>query len=85
MIISFSSPLNLIQRWYCEEKPVPLSEKVKGLLFFFFGWQMLHYFVKDFFAPVIASPYQEGGKFRLWVVSDLVKVKMRKYFIIAAS
>lgn len=34
---------------------------------------MLHYFVKDFFAPVIASPYQEGGKFRLWVVSDLVK------------
>ena len=45
---------------------------------------MLHYFVKDFFAPVIASPYQEDGKFRLWVVSDLVKVKMRKYFIIPA-
>lgn len=36
-------------------------------------WKMLHYFVKDFFAPVIASPYQEGGMFRLWVVSDLVK------------
>lgn len=34
---------------------------------------MLHYFVKDFFAPVMASPYQEGGKFRLYVVSDLMK------------
>lgn len=35
---------------------------------------MLHYFVKDFFAPVIASSYQEGGKFKLYVVSDLLKV-----------
>lgn len=35
---------------------------------------MLHYFVKDFFAPVIASSYQEGGKFKLYVVSDLMKV-----------
>ncbi|KAJ7385973.1 hypothetical protein OS493_012305 [Desmophyllum pertusum] len=36
-------------------------------------WKMLHYFVKDFFAPVIASSYQEGGKFKLYVVSDLMK------------
>jgi len=35
---------------------------------------MLHYFVKDFFATVIASPYQGGGKFKLYVVSDLMKV-----------
>ena len=35
---------------------------------------MLHYFAKDFYAPVIASPYQEGGKFNLYVVSDLMKV-----------
>ena len=35
---------------------------------------MLHYFVKDFFAPVIASSYQEGGQFKLYVVSDLMKV-----------
>lgn len=35
---------------------------------------MLHYFVKDFFAPVIASSYQEDGKFKLYVVSDLMEV-----------
>ena len=35
---------------------------------------MLHYFVKDFFAPVIASSYQKGGQFKLYVVSDLVRV-----------
>lgn len=29
--------------------------------------------MKDFFAPVIASSYQEGGKFKLYVVSDLMK------------
>lgn len=44
---------------------------LKCFLCFF---QMLHYFVKDFFAPVIASSYQEGGKFKLYVVSDLMKV-----------
>ena len=36
--------------------------------------QMLHYFVKDFYAPVIASSYVESGKFKLYVVSDLMKV-----------
>ena len=35
---------------------------------------MLHYFAKDFYAPVIASSYVEGGKFKLYVVSDLMKV-----------
>ena len=36
---------------------------------------MLHYFVKDFYAPVIASSYVEGDKFKLYVVSDLTKVR----------
>ena len=36
--------------------------------------QMLHYFAKDFYAPVIASSYVESGKFQLYVVSDLMKV-----------
>ena len=35
---------------------------------------MLHYFAKDFYAPVIASSYVENGKFKLFVVSDLMKV-----------
>ena len=35
---------------------------------------MLHYFAKDFYAPVIASSYVESGKFKLFVVSDLMKV-----------
>ena len=36
--------------------------------------QMLHYFAKDFYASVIASSYVESGKFKLYVVSDLMKV-----------
>jgi len=36
-------------------------------------WKMLHYFAKDFYAPVIASSYVEDGKFKLYVVSDLMK------------
>ena len=35
---------------------------------------MLHYFAKDFYAPVIASSYVENGKIKLFVVSDLMKV-----------
>ena len=50
-----------------------LRYTLRGLTLLCF-FQMLHYFVKDFFAPVIASPYQEGGKFKLYVVSDLMKV-----------
>ncbi|CAH3035890.1 unnamed protein product, partial [Porites lobata] len=36
-------------------------------------WKVLHYFAKDFYAPVIASSYVESGKFKLFVVSDLMK------------
>ena len=42
---------------------------------------MLHYFVKDFYAPVIASAYVDGGKFKLFVVSDLVKVPACDCFV----
>ena len=35
---------------------------------------MLHYFAKDFYAPVRASSYVESIKFKLNVVSDLMKV-----------
>ncbi|XP_068702128.1 beta-mannosidase-like [Montipora foliosa] len=36
-------------------------------------WKMLHYFAKNFYATVIASPYVKGGKFKLYVISDLTK------------
>ena len=42
---------------------------------------MLHYFAKDFYAPVIASSYVESGKFKLYVVSDLMKVLFVIYFL----
>jgi len=42
---------------------------------------MLHYFAKDFYAPVIASSYVEDGKFKLYVVSDLMKVLFVFYFL----
>lgn len=42
---------------------------------------MLHYFAKDFYAPVIASSYVEGGKFKLYVVSDLMRVLFVIYFL----
>ena len=35
---------------------------------------MLHYYAKNFFAPVIASAYEEDGKLKLYVVSDLLQV-----------
>ncbi|XP_068720971.1 beta-mannosidase-like [Montipora capricornis] len=34
---------------------------------------MLHYFAKNFYATVITSPYVKGGKFKLYVISDLTK------------
>ncbi|XP_074621732.1 beta-mannosidase-like [Acropora palmata] len=36
-------------------------------------WKMLHYFAKDFYAPVIASPFVNGTKFQIFVISDLTK------------
>ncbi|XP_015764921.1 PREDICTED: beta-mannosidase-like [Acropora digitifera] len=36
-------------------------------------WKMLHYFAKDFYAPVIASPFVHGTKFQIFVISDLTK------------
>ena len=40
----------------------------------FFFFKMLHYFAKDFYAPVIASPFVHGTKFQIFVISDLTKV-----------
>ena len=36
---------------------------------------MLHYYAKNFFSPVIASAYEDGGNLKVYVVSDLVKVR----------
>ena len=47
---------------------------MKCLLTYLPTLQVLHYFAKDFYAPVIASSYVENGKFKLFVVSDLMKV-----------
>lgn len=34
-------------------------------------WKMLHYFVKNFFSPVLVSPWQDYEKLMITIVSDL--------------
>ena len=36
---------------------------------------MLHYYAKNFFSPVIASAYENEGYLKVYIVSDLTKVK----------
>ena len=45
----------------------------------FWSLQMLHYYAKNFFSPVIASAYEEDGKFKLYVVSDLLQVNVNTF------
>lgn len=36
-------------------------------------WKMLHYFAKRFFAPLLVSPYEEGGRLVVYVLDDLYR------------
>ncbi|XP_048589787.1 beta-mannosidase isoform X2 [Nematostella vectensis] len=50
-------------------------------------WKVLHYYAKDFFAPVISSAYEEDGKLKVYIISDrdkpitdgLLLVSMREW------
>ncbi|XP_076069531.1 beta-mannosidase isoform X2 [Oratosquilla oratoria] len=50
-------------------------------------WKMLHYYAKNFFAPVIASPWQDHDQVKVTVINDLfeevnnvqLKVQLRRW------
>ena len=59
----------------------PLDQQLLVLWqYVYFFFKMLHYFAKDFYAPVIASPYVNGKKFQVFVISDLTKVLCHHLF-----
>jgi len=42
-------------------------------------WKMLHYYAKDFFAPLLISVYEDNGKLAVWVTSDINRPVVGSY------
>ncbi|KAA0202062.1 hypothetical protein HAZT_HAZT000623 [Hyalella azteca] len=47
-----------------------LLEGGEGLTKYGGRWKMLHYYSKNFFSPILVSPYIDGTQIHVWVIND---------------